>query len=186
MRLHDLKLLGRQAPGFIQYGVRDGDFAYVVHDGGQRNLVNLFAGQAVPQLGFAQKKRCDVADAPDMAARFAAAKLDGCGKRLNHADAEVDDLPGLLKQTGLLVFDHAAQAFSGLVQLDDRVDPALDHIRNDRLADHINDAQVIGEPGDLAACLSSDEKYRYLRQQTVFGKASEQLDAVHDGHDDVE
>ncbi len=45
MGFHDLELLGRQGPGFVQYGVADEDLAQVVQLGRRHHILHVLPGQ---------------------------------------------------------------------------------------------------------------------------------------------
>ena len=119
VRLHDRVLLGRQFAGLVEDGVRDGDLAHIVHDGGEGDLMDGLIIQPVPQRRIGEQVPGDVVDAADVVARFLAAEFNGGGERFDHALVEANDLLRLREQLRLLALDRSAQALSGLKELDD-------------------------------------------------------------------
>ena len=182
MGLHDLVLLGRQAAGFVENGVGNGNLAHVVHDGRQGDVLDLLLAEAVPKAGAAQKQPRDVVNAVDVLARFAAAELDGCGQGLDHAPVQVHDGLGLAADLLFLALHHVGQCPPVLEQLHHRVHPPGDDVGNHRLFNHVHHAQAVGLPADLGR-FGCDEKHRGppVRRKGRVDPA-QHLHAVHHGH----
>ena len=78
MRLHDLKLLGGKASWLAQYGVRNGNFPNVMHNRGQRNMLNFLRRKISAQWGIFKEQLSDVMYFPDVLTGLATAKFNGC------------------------------------------------------------------------------------------------------------
>ena len=186
MGFHDLELFGRKASGLAQNGVRDGYLAYVVHDGGKRDIVDVLCAQTAAQLRPDEHEFRDVVDAPNMAARFAVAEFDGGGERFDHAAVEVYDLLGAAQEFGALVFHHIAEALSRLEQLDDGFDTAPDDVRDDGFANDVHNAQLVGLFHDRAARFGGDEEDGDLLDESCLVQVGKHLKAVHFVHHHVQ
>ena len=160
MGLHNLVFLFCQAPGLVQDGVRNGDFAHIVHDGGHGNVYGLAGGNVFRKLRFCEHEERDVVYAPDMLSGLTVAKFYGRRQGSDKTVVQFDNLLRLTQKLLLLFLHLVGKVLSHDKEFDNALHAAQDYVGNNWLSYDVHDAQLVGLAQNVAVGFACDEEDR--------------------------
>ena len=182
MVLDDAKLLGGQAAGLVQNGLRDDDLADIVQrrggaDAGDIAFVQLITVGLLHQL--MQKQIGQGADVQNMQPAFTVAEL-------HHMAQDADHQHAVVLFFVHLIGDKAGEPLLLGVQHQDVLHPAQDHDPLEGAADIVCHAQIVGALNVGGILCRRDNDDRDLVQPCVVLHHPQHVKAVHARHHQVQ